>query len=228
MIFSKELQDDVRSGAITVSFRLWKRPKVKVGGRYPVGPGAGQIEVDSIELVPFAAITEADVAGPGSRTGRRCGTGPRTRARSTTTPCCTGWSSIRSERAGNLWLRAVGFLSRYEISISAVSLRLEAIIVARQYKSRQNKYRALVHLDPDTAGSTLPHTGGRVVIRAKHHETHRSKMFSALIAGVHDEPVRAGDDSMQLTMTCSVRTPATTSRPGTRSRSGAGTTSARA
>ena len=65
MIFSKELQDDVRSGAITVSFRLWKRPKVKVGGRYPVGPGGDQIEVDSIELIPFAAITEADVSRAG-------------------------------------------------------------------------------------------------------------------------------------------------------------------
>ncbi|HEY2279407.1 MAG TPA: ASCH domain-containing protein [Streptosporangiaceae bacterium] len=68
MIFSKELQDDVRSGAITVSFRLWKRPKVKAGGRYPVGSGGvggGQIEVDSIELIPFAAITEADVRQAG-------------------------------------------------------------------------------------------------------------------------------------------------------------------
>ena len=68
MIFSKELQDDVRSGAITVSFRLWKRPKVKAGGRYPVGSGGvggGQIEVDSIELVPFASITEADVRQAG-------------------------------------------------------------------------------------------------------------------------------------------------------------------
>ena len=71
MIFSKELQDDVRSGAITVSFRLWKRPKVKTGGRYPVGSGAvdgsggGQIEVDSIELIPFAAITAADVRQAG-------------------------------------------------------------------------------------------------------------------------------------------------------------------
>jgi hypothetical protein len=68
VIFSKELQDDVRSGAITVSFRLWKRPKVKAGGRYPVGSGGvggGQIEVDSIELIPFAAITEADVRQAG-------------------------------------------------------------------------------------------------------------------------------------------------------------------
>ena len=61
MQFSKELRDDVLSGEITVSFRLWKRPKVKPGGRYPVGPGSGVIEVDSIELITFAEISDADV-----------------------------------------------------------------------------------------------------------------------------------------------------------------------
>jgi hypothetical protein len=47
------------SGEITVSFRLWRRPKVKVAGRYTVGPV--QIEVDSVECIPFAAITADDV-----------------------------------------------------------------------------------------------------------------------------------------------------------------------
>jgi hypothetical protein len=61
--FSRELRDDVISGEITVSFRLWQRPKVKVGGRYPVGPA--RIEVDSVELLPFAAITDADVRRSG-------------------------------------------------------------------------------------------------------------------------------------------------------------------
>jgi hypothetical protein len=61
--FSKELRDDVIAGAITVSFRLWRRPKVKAGGRYPIGPV--HIEVDSVELLPFAAITAADVRRSG-------------------------------------------------------------------------------------------------------------------------------------------------------------------
>ena len=65
MLFSQELRDDVLAGEITVSFRLWKRPKVKPGGRYPVGPGSGVIEVDSIDLVPFADITAADVRRAG-------------------------------------------------------------------------------------------------------------------------------------------------------------------
>jgi hypothetical protein len=63
--FSAELRDDVASGEITVSFRLWSRPKVKVGGRYPVGPI--DIEVDSIDLVPFASVTRADVRRSGER-----------------------------------------------------------------------------------------------------------------------------------------------------------------
>jgi hypothetical protein len=64
-MFSQELRDDVLAGEITVSFRLWKRPKVKAGGRYPVGPGPGRIEVDSVELIPFAGITDADVRRAG-------------------------------------------------------------------------------------------------------------------------------------------------------------------
>ena len=63
MIFSKELREDVLAGDITVSFRLWKRAKVRAGGRYPVGPGL--IEVDSVEMVPFADITDTDVRRAG-------------------------------------------------------------------------------------------------------------------------------------------------------------------
>jgi hypothetical protein len=57
--FSPELRDDVASGDVTVSIRLWSRPKVKVGGRYDIGPA--RIEVDSMELVPFSSVTRADV-----------------------------------------------------------------------------------------------------------------------------------------------------------------------
>jgi hypothetical protein len=63
MEFSRELRNDVLGGDITLSIRLWKRPQVKEGGRYRVG--LGLIEADAIELVPFAAITEADVRQAG-------------------------------------------------------------------------------------------------------------------------------------------------------------------
>ena len=59
MQFSRELRNDVLAGDITVSVRLWSRPQVKEGGRYRVGPG--EIEIDAIELLPFAAITAEDV-----------------------------------------------------------------------------------------------------------------------------------------------------------------------
>ncbi|HEY5076312.1 MAG TPA: ASCH domain-containing protein [Acidimicrobiia bacterium] len=65
MQFSPELRDGVTTGGITLSFRLWTRPKVKVGGRYAVG--AAIIEVDSIEMVPFSSVTRADVRRSGEK-----------------------------------------------------------------------------------------------------------------------------------------------------------------
>jgi hypothetical protein len=61
--FSRELRARVLAGEITLTVRLWQRPKVTAGRRYPVGPG--EIEIDSVELLPFKAITPTDV--------RRCG-----------------------------------------------------------------------------------------------------------------------------------------------------------
>jgi hypothetical protein len=61
--FSRELRSAVLAGDITLTFRLWRTPRVKTGGRYRVG--LGEIEVDSVELVPFASIDEADVRRAG-------------------------------------------------------------------------------------------------------------------------------------------------------------------
>jgi hypothetical protein len=61
--FSPELRDRVADGTITVSYRLWSRPKVKVGGTY--ASGAVRIEVDDIDLVPFSSITKRDLARTG-------------------------------------------------------------------------------------------------------------------------------------------------------------------
>jgi hypothetical protein len=63
--FSPELRDDVASGDITLTVRLWQRPKVRVGGRYATGPAT--VEVDAVELVPFSTITRADVRRAGER-----------------------------------------------------------------------------------------------------------------------------------------------------------------
>lgn len=64
-MFSPELRASVGAGDITVSIRLWQRPKVKSGGRYTSHDVV--IEVDSIELLPFSAITADDVARSGER-----------------------------------------------------------------------------------------------------------------------------------------------------------------
>jgi ASCH domain-containing protein len=61
--FSPELRERVADGTITVSVRLWSRPKVKVGGTYRSGDVT--IEVDDIELLPFASITDDDLTRTG-------------------------------------------------------------------------------------------------------------------------------------------------------------------
>jgi hypothetical protein len=53
----------VADGTITVSYRLWSRPKVKVGGIYRSGSVA--ILIDELELLPFSSITDEDLARTG-------------------------------------------------------------------------------------------------------------------------------------------------------------------
>jgi hypothetical protein len=64
-MFSPELREGVAAGDITVSIRLWQRAKVKAGGRY-TSHGV-VIEIDSIELLPFSAVSADDVARSGER-----------------------------------------------------------------------------------------------------------------------------------------------------------------
>ena len=65
MQFSPDLRERVADGTITVSYRLWSRPKVKAGGIYR--SGAVMIEVDEIELLPFSSITDEDLAQTGEQ-----------------------------------------------------------------------------------------------------------------------------------------------------------------
>jgi hypothetical protein len=55
MVFAKRLREGVRRGEITCSVRIWTRPHVRVGGRYPMEDGA--IVVDSIEPIGLPDIT---------------------------------------------------------------------------------------------------------------------------------------------------------------------------
>jgi hypothetical protein len=62
MVFSKPLRDGIRRGRIKSSVRIWQRPHVKVGGKYPMDDG--HIVVDSIEEITIKAITH-DLAREG-------------------------------------------------------------------------------------------------------------------------------------------------------------------
>ena len=63
MQFSADIRDRVADGTITVSYRLWSRPQVKVGGVYQ--SGSVMIEIDDIELLPYSSITDDDLARTG-------------------------------------------------------------------------------------------------------------------------------------------------------------------
>lgn len=95
-MFSRDLRERVADGEITVSVRLWSRPQVKVGGRYQTAGVV--IEIDSIEMLPFSAVTDDDVAASGEADGRLCGTGQLTPGRSAKTPSSTGSSSTSCSR----------------------------------------------------------------------------------------------------------------------------------
>jgi hypothetical protein len=62
-MFSRDLRDAVGRGEVTVSIRLWSRPQVRVGGHYATAGVV--IEIDSLEVLPFSAVTDDDVAASG-------------------------------------------------------------------------------------------------------------------------------------------------------------------
>lgn len=67
LLFKKAFHAGLQSGAITLTYRRWQKPHVRPGGRYRCHP-IGVLEVDAIELVSVASITEADAAAAGFAT----------------------------------------------------------------------------------------------------------------------------------------------------------------
>ena len=55
MVFTKRLREGIRRGRIKCSVRVWMRPHVKVGGRYPMDDG--HIVVDSVAEIEMSDIT---------------------------------------------------------------------------------------------------------------------------------------------------------------------------
>ena len=55
MTFTERLREPVMRGEVTCSVRIWQKPRVKVGGRYALGPGF--IEVTKIRQIELSDIT---------------------------------------------------------------------------------------------------------------------------------------------------------------------------
>ena len=55
--FTKRLRDGVMAGEITTSIRIWLRPRVKIGGRYPLGGGC--VEVTALTEIDLEDVTDA-------------------------------------------------------------------------------------------------------------------------------------------------------------------------
>lgn len=57
MVFTRRLRDGIRRGLIRCSIRVWQRPHVKVGGKYPMDDG--HVVVDAIDEIEMDDITDA-------------------------------------------------------------------------------------------------------------------------------------------------------------------------
>ena len=55
MQFTKKLRGPVKRGEVTCSVRVWKSPRVKVGGRYRLEEG--YVVVDKVRPMDFSDIT---------------------------------------------------------------------------------------------------------------------------------------------------------------------------
>jgi hypothetical protein len=64
LLFQKRFHEGLVSGAVTITFRRWDKPHVRVGGRYRCHP-IGVLEVDRVDRIAVRAITEKDAKRSG-------------------------------------------------------------------------------------------------------------------------------------------------------------------
>jgi hypothetical protein len=64
LLFKKPFHEGLVSGAITLTFRRWQKPHVRVGGRYRCHP-IGVLEVDEVAVVKVSAISDDDAKHAG-------------------------------------------------------------------------------------------------------------------------------------------------------------------
>jgi hypothetical protein len=64
LLFQKRFHSGIVDGAVRLTFRLWEKPHVKVGGRYRVHP-IGVVEVNAVDRVTLETITEQEARDGG-------------------------------------------------------------------------------------------------------------------------------------------------------------------
>ena len=64
LLFKKAFWEGLTSGAITLTFRRWKKSHVRPGGRYRCHP-IGVLEVDDVKVVPVSSLTVRDAKRAG-------------------------------------------------------------------------------------------------------------------------------------------------------------------
>jgi hypothetical protein len=63
VLFEQRYRDAIADGSVTLTFRRWKRAHVVAGRRYRTA--AGRIEVDAVDVVDAASISDADARQAG-------------------------------------------------------------------------------------------------------------------------------------------------------------------
>jgi hypothetical protein len=64
LLFQKRFHEGLKSGAITLTFRRWDKPRVKAGGRYRCHP-IGVLDVEAVARVRVADVSELDAERAG-------------------------------------------------------------------------------------------------------------------------------------------------------------------
>ena len=64
MQFTKPFKQAIAAGQITTTFRVWRAPQAKAGGRYNIPP-YGAIEVSHVKQLPFSRVKARDIKHAG-------------------------------------------------------------------------------------------------------------------------------------------------------------------
>ncbi len=64
MLFTRAFKERIAAGEITLTYRVWRQPRAKVGGRYNIPP-FGAIEVTAVSRTHLGEVTPAEARDAG-------------------------------------------------------------------------------------------------------------------------------------------------------------------